>query len=229
MKRLLIVAALAAAPVLCVAAPAAAEEPEATTAEVVASYTLVAWKIADPANIWGTPQVLVSSVALTEPGLDAFDTSLPCGTYYQIDLYNSGEVTDALIAGGHLDAPNNPAEDLAHGAVAGDPWKYLQTADCVRPDDVVTSGSSEVKDCDAQTITTHTWTETITYTGNASGWTASEPVRVEESSVRPTVVGDCPEALALTGSDMDTPTFAALLVILVGVMLVMWPHVRRAR
>ena len=78
--------------------------------------------------------------------------------FFQIDLYHTNNDTAALIAGGVLYGPNNPTEPLAHGAVAGDPWKYLTTAPCVpKPEPRPFSDSASTSDCE--------WTTTITRTG----------------------------------------------------------------
>jgi len=108
----------------------------AANAVVVEPYTIVAWNVSDPMDVWAVPQTYHASLGITVPDLTALDSTLECGSAYQIDIYNSGPITDALIAGGVLVGPNNPQEDLIPG---GDNVAYhvINTAACVVPPVVV--------------------------------------------------------------------------------------------
>lgn len=101
-------------------------------ADEVQPLTLVAWTVTDPANIWNPPQVLFASVQLPTADLHALDSQLLCGTTYQLDLYNSGPVTDALVAGGILYGPSDPQEDLIGGG-DGVAYMVVTTPACVPP------------------------------------------------------------------------------------------------
>lgn len=127
-RRILPAAVIAAAFALTVAAPAAATEP-------TPQFVTVAWVVDNPDSIWVVPQH--DPVSVTGPTVDfaGVQALVPCGRYYQIDGYKAGPTTDALIAGGVLFGPSNPAEDLAHGApgteaTGGVPWVYFTAPDC---------------------------------------------------------------------------------------------------
>jgi hypothetical protein len=70
-----------------------------------------------------------------------------CGTQYQLDKYYDSDITDALIAGGFLNGPNNPDEDLVPGGW-GTSYKLVKNPDC----DVATAAVTVVeRDCFADT------------------------------------------------------------------------------
>lgn len=95
-------------------------------------YTIVAWNMTSYVNestyVW--PQTLALYATSDTVDLHVLDNKLDCGHAYQIDAYNTGETTDALIAGGFLTSPNHPQEDLVPGgqSVA---YVAIQTPDCV--------------------------------------------------------------------------------------------------
>lgn len=126
MKKILLVLATLAG-LLLVGAPTAANAVETPT---YASYTLTAWVVGDLDDVWATPQTLQTSIVTTEPSLNQLDDSLPCGQDYQIDRYWTDDTTAALLAGGVLYGPSNPAESLAY-LDDGNPWKYLTTEACL--------------------------------------------------------------------------------------------------
>lgn len=107
----------------------------ATTPDPV---TIVAWVVADATNVWGVPQTYFTSATLAAPDLTALDgiACAPTDVTYQIDQYNSGATTDALIAGGILTGPNNPTEDLIAGG-DGVAYKLITIPACVVPPVVV--------------------------------------------------------------------------------------------
>lgn len=157
------------------AANAATEyQPERT-------FTLIAWEMPEWINSttasW--PQSYETSIVQTAPDLDALDTSLPCGSQFQIDANYTGPVVASLIAGGVLYGPGNPPEALIPGGwdVA---YKLIKTPDCV-PEPVVEQ--HEESYCASETeYVAHTWTTTD---GVVSG---------EASSLR---ILDRPEAIDL--------------------------------
>jgi hypothetical protein len=128
--------------------------PTAAHATDQPTYVLAAWSIGNPDSIWETPQELETYVMLDAPTLDALDTALPCGGYFQIDLYWADQDSAALIAGGLLYGPQNPKEPHAY-VVDGDPWKFVTTADCVvKP--VVRPFHDERQEVTCDTVTTFT-------------------------------------------------------------------------
>lgn len=107
----------------------------ASTTEVQ-PYTIVAWEM--PSYIDATTptwaQIYATSSAISAVDVNALDNWLAnpaqCGKQYQIDTYNTSAVTDALIAGGHLDGPGNPTEDFPANSGWGVTYKLVKTADC---------------------------------------------------------------------------------------------------
>lgn len=97
-----------------------------SAAATEAPFRLAAWKVEDLADVWATPQLLQADVVLEVASLDALDEVLPPGCY-QLDLYLNDETTAALLLGGILYGPNNPAEHLAFDALGAgvSPWKYI--------------------------------------------------------------------------------------------------------
>ena len=90
---------------------------------------------------WGTPhwpaggQTYVASQKQTTTSLNTLDSTLNAIGYgcYQVDLYYDDATTAALIAGGKLYGPNNPAEHLV-GTGEGTAWKFLMVNDtCTHP------------------------------------------------------------------------------------------------
>lgn len=138
----------AAALVLGPALSASATDP-ATPAD---TYSTAHWQVDNPASIWQVPQhdpIRVPTGPVVD--LNAGQDNLDCGRYYQSDGYIDGAITDALIAGGLLYGPNNPAEALAYGAPGTDgnsPWQYYTSPDCVEP---------TCADESHQTVTTFRW------------------------------------------------------------------------
>lgn len=90
-------------------------------------YTIVAWSIdsGSTASIW--PQTLALQEQIATKDVNALDGKLLCGYAYQIDVYNTGSKTDALLAGGILTAPSQP---LPEDHVSPGLWKYVVTPDC---------------------------------------------------------------------------------------------------
>ena len=148
MKKLAIIIAALFALVL-IGAPSAASASDSEL-QPDPPYVLVAWEM--PSNGTDWPQNIVGTVLLTvgslDPALFALDR---CATDYQLDLYRNDDITAALIAGGVLYGPQNPAESFAHGAVPGDPWVVLRAdeAFCTPlPDD-----TTETSDWTVPTVT----------------------------------------------------------------------------
>ena len=112
-----------------------AATPAHATEDPPQQFTTVAWTIDSPADIWSPAQhfpIRVDGPAVDFAGVQAL---VSCGRYYQLDGYVAGDVTEALIAGGVLYGPNNPAEVLANGAPGteatnGTPYMYFQSPDC---------------------------------------------------------------------------------------------------
>lgn len=151
----------------------------------VPTYTLAAWKLgplstpadlnaASITNAFADQQKLVGQVDQTVLNLNALDTTLSPGCY-QIDGYNKGDITTALLAGGVLNSPNHPAESLATGApgLVGNPYKYI----CILPTEALPDGSQT---CDTFTIPNVTvdgnTKYTLTTTADVFGPAGSRPV-----------------------------------------------------
>lgn len=118
-----------------------AEDPQPAVASrfaavaPAASYVIVAWAM--PSWIDSTTpswsQTYVTSLTETTPDLGALDSQLTkCGSQWQVDIYNDNDTTTTLIAGAHLDGPNNPAESLISGGW-GTAYKLLQGPACPPP------------------------------------------------------------------------------------------------
>lgn len=125
----------------------------------VAVPVLVLWQ--KPASTFG-PQHLIASASTAN--LNALDADALPGHCYQADLYHPSETTSALIAGGVLNAPNSPHEDLLAGGngVAYKTWcvPAVIVPTPVIPTPVLTATSSSTTDCIAKTVTTVTVTTT---------------------------------------------------------------------
>jgi hypothetical protein len=193
MKKIIIAAIAGLALATGIAAPAAATDTPP-------AYHLLIWEVpGGPGDIWEPDQVLADHLITDTASLDLLDGSplLKCGSYYQADLEWNSATTDALVAGGVLRNPGDPAEDHAYGALGDgvNPWKYLTTPDCVQPDDEVTPGSSEVLECGASQWVITNWHDVVTYTGDAHGFTAQPAVRVDDpTTYRAATATDCPPA-----------------------------------
>lgn len=187
MKKLIAVAALALAGAVAVAGPAYATDAPP-------QYTIVALKMPswiDPTTpTW--PQTLVTSKKIDVADLSALDAELPCGSALQIDIHHTGPIVDSLIAGGYLNGPNSPQEDLIDGGW-GTAYKLVLTPDCVQPPDESTPGSSEVLDCAKSQWVITNWHDVVTYSGDAHGYTANAPVRIADPDTsRPATATECP-------------------------------------
>lgn len=116
------------------AASPASAETDTLESDISQGFTVVAWSmdtwVDDRTATW--PQSYFTSTETQTPDLGLLDSSLPCGTQYQIDIYIPGPATDSLIAGGFLNGPGDPAEALMPGGwdVA---YKLVQTEPCYVP------------------------------------------------------------------------------------------------
>lgn len=204
MKKIL--AALVAAAGL-VLVPAAAHATEGPT------YVLAAWSIGNPASIWESPQELETYVMLDEPTLDALDAALPCGGYFQIDLYYADQDSAVLLAGGLLYGPQNPKEPHAY-VVGGDPWKFVQTAECaVKPEPRPFHEERQEVTCESVTTFTRDGFFDLDFDPVANVWAERvEPtVTAEGSSVGPNEVPDAscaPTAVPTPPVGVQLPTLA---------------------
>jgi hypothetical protein len=212
MNRYLLIVPAALA-LVCVAGPAMATEPNTPAVThvdwLIPGYTgSVAPSPSDP-TIWVPEQILYTAESCGVLWIqgDDYDTSTP---------EKAAKVAE-LIAKGTLGRVNGVPEDstiyLSH--------TYRQQTPCVKPDDVVTSGSSDSKDCATETITTVSWSETITYTGDAAGYVPSAPVRVETVTTRPATAAQCPPSLAHTpgGENWSWLLYGTLSLFAVGLVL----------
>ena len=105
---------------------------ETTPAPVDPGYVTVAWVmpawIADTTPSW--PQTLLESKVTATPDITALDGDLTeCGTQYQVDVYHNDDTTVALVAGKHLDGPNDPHESLIGGGW-GSAYKLILNPAC---------------------------------------------------------------------------------------------------
>lgn len=174
-----------------------AEQPEAarvapqTVVQDPTPYVLVAWVVGDLGDIWAVPQTFHVSTDLEAGDLNALDSQLvgTCGVDYQVDLYYDNATTASLIAGGVLYGPSNPPEALAYGAVKGDPWKFVDNADCPPPVVETCTNYTQVHTTDLSTWSwadtratghyaltlngLHIWTEGATSTDKVAGYYAT--------------------------------------------------------
>jgi hypothetical protein len=99
-------------------------------------YIIVAWHMPSWDNsttpTWS--QTYFTSQEEAAPDLSALDSQLTeaCGVQYQVDIYYNSPTTASLIAGEHLDGPNNPPEDLIPGSW-GVAYKLVQGPACATP------------------------------------------------------------------------------------------------
>ena len=235
MNRYLLVVPAALA-LVCVAAPAHA------TDDVPPPYVLTAWTINTPGfdgsgDVWGGGgQTDPITLPTASTDLEQIKTSVPCGRWVQIDLYNNDDTTAALIAGGVLYGPSNPAESPATDV---SPW-YISSwysGDCApEPEDKPYTASGSDFGCE---LTTN-WSEEGFYAKSfdavANVWTFAETptVTAQTSSTTPTSAEDqaannC-ELLARTGFEPWMPQvgLGALAAILIGALCLMWPAFKRA-
>ena len=125
MKRLSILGAAAALLLFAGVASATSSKP----------YTIVAWDMPAPyvqahTPIW--PQTLAFYTGSDTIDLNALNGDLLCGHQYQIDAYNTSETTASLIAGGYLNGPSNPKEDLVPGGW-GVAYRLVNEPACEQP------------------------------------------------------------------------------------------------
>lgn len=175
-----------------VAAVALVLVPTAAQATTGPTYVLAAWSIGNPASIWETPQEIETYVMLDVPTLDALDAVLPCGGYFQIDLYYADQDSAALIAGGLLYGPQNPKEPHAY-VVDGDPWKFATTADCAeKPELRPFHEERQEVTCDTVTTFTRDGFFDLDFDPVANVWSERvEPtITGEASSVAPNTAPD---------------------------------------
>lgn len=120
----------AQAPVTAQPAPTARVAP--AVEYINAFWSMPTWAGPNQAT-WG--QDILTTVP-SGAGLIAVDSDnfpkLGCGLNVQQDVYIKGEVTTALIAAGHLNGPNDPAEALMPGGW-GTSYTVFQTAACPPP------------------------------------------------------------------------------------------------
>ena len=106
------------------------------TGHTCEDYIIVAWHMPSWVNsttpTWS--QTYFTSQEEKTPDLSALDSQLTevCGVQYQVDIYYNSPTTASLIAGEHLDGPNNPPEDLIPGGW-GIAYKLVQGPACATP------------------------------------------------------------------------------------------------
>lgn len=217
----------------------------ANATETPPAYVLAIWE-ASPNLEPKFPQSLVASQATDSTDVHALDASaVKCGTTYQSDLYANDETTAALIAKGIL---NGNEESWSGGQYQGEFSNVFNTPDCVQPPDEVTPGSSEAIDCSTSIVIISNWHDTVTYTGDRTGYVAQPAVRtVDADTTRAATAVECPPVvvdqpsgpkgaeetlakvplLASTGIDAGPGFLLAGLLALVGAAMVVIPKVRR--
>ncbi len=166
--------------------------PTAAQATDQPTYVLAAWSVGNPDSIWETPQELETYVMLDVPTLDALDAALPCGGYFQVDLYYADQDSAALIAGGLLYGPQNPKEPHAY-VVGGDPWKFVTTAPCVvKPEPRPFHDETVTVDCEFVTTATRDGFFDLDFDPVGNVWTerAEPTVTGEGSSQVPNLTPD---------------------------------------
>lgn len=131
------------------------------------TYVAVIWSMPSWSNstapTW--PQVIVSHTAESTSTFVAFPET--CGKQYQQDIYHQSDTTDSLIAGGHLNGPNNPAEDLISGGW-GVAYELHQNAACETQTPTPTPTVSTTTPTPTPTPTVSTSTPTPTPTPSTS-------------------------------------------------------------
>lgn len=171
----------------------------------------VAWAIpgsptSDPlGDVWAQPQTLA--------------TPATCGVWEQVDRYLVGPTTDALLAGGVLYGPGNPAEalDYAHPfQPEGQPYKYVKAPDCKptkppQPEPKQTTHTERHIDCDLDVAIVLTETVFTTYVWNESTWTWDEVVtsksNTEQAPLTKEEAATCPKP-SPTATPTPSPTKA---------------------
>jgi hypothetical protein len=123
------------------------QSPSDAATEVESAYVLAVWEMpswtGDRTPTW--PQTLHASFETDVMGLNQLNNTFECGSYYQIDLYNNDETTDALLEGGELLGPNNPKESFPKPQGWDKTYRLQQTELCsaVPQPPVVTSECGE--------------------------------------------------------------------------------------
>ena len=166
------------------------------------------WKIAagfTSTNAFGGDQTLVGQYPRACGDLDV-PTPPDCGTSYQIDSYNDNATTTALLAGGVLHSPNNPAESLTSVNPA---YKYVDNPACVvppvKPAPEVVTTPVETVDCAATEVKTTTTTATTDWVYDAitNTYVKGTPVITTTVTTRPATATECP---VTTSTPTPTPT-----------------------
>jgi hypothetical protein len=162
-------------------------------------YVVVAWDM----RKWdGThaffPQNYVMHENQTTPDIDALDDELNAIGYgcYQIDVYYDDATTTALIAGGVLNGPNDPAEHLAWPGA----YKILRVGDSCNPTKPQIERGTESKDsqeCSVpadgtalRTTQQRTWTQDWKWSWQAQAWVKLPKVFTPWSIASTTTVDD---------------------------------------
>jgi hypothetical protein len=203
-------------PVATVETPAVPEVHSLTSEKQKVSYVTVAWQMPSyvDASTATWPQTILGTVPTKKPKLNAADDFLAqakCGTGVQFDVYVAGTVSDALIAGGHLDGPNNPPEALIDGGW-GVAYKVAASRPCVTTQVCETTSSvlttnlagspwtwSDTRATGHRALTAgglHIWTEGATSTDKVAGY---YPTSFPLSGVGSQSVADSIDYAATTG------------------------------
>ena len=148
--------------VICTMAAAPPPPPTPPTPPVDPTpYVLVAWTMPSWSGDAHTPtwvpyQTFFAKTDLATKGLNALDAQLTaCGTSYQVDLYNDSATTTALVGGGKLYGPSNPAEDFPAPAGWDLTYKLIHNADCL-PRNAAAAAGVSTPTCQANGAATFT-------------------------------------------------------------------------
>jgi hypothetical protein len=196
-------------------------------------YVLAAWNINTPdyqdgGDVWGGGgQTLAATLPTDSTDLSQLGGTLPCGGWYQIDLYDNNDITESLLSGGVLYGPSNPPESAASGA---SPWyKIWYSGDCAQePEDKLFEDAGETFTCEAWTYWTKKGFYEKSFDPVANVWTfADEPTITEETSQNYATNYDeryargCEPELAETGVNDYTPWILGGGIVLFAVGLVL--------
>ena len=160
------------------AAPAQATVEQEQQSFVVITWQMPSWS-GERTPTW--PQSIVSHNQVSTPEEGRWPATPECG-YYQQDIYkytNESDVAkvDALINGGVLNGPNNPAEPLISGGwgVAYQLVNNGPLAKCNQPEPEVTVDYEQRMSCDAG-VEERATTTTTPYVWVEEEWQLGEPV-----------------------------------------------------
>jgi len=152
-------------------------------------------------------------------------------THYAVGLYCYEKLSDAPAAW-----ENSGEQTLVAVKEGTEGWSEVEKRElCAAPLEACEPSLIASQEDWVSYVGDFTFPEHITYPTDNIGW---PPIYKAQHTDLPQTVKDCtppvvppvtpPESLPVTGDDLDTPTFAGILAILLGALAVMWPRFKRA-